>query len=186
MLIFSRAPLLLWAEAIATACFTHNCSIIHCELDLLFEAMYDDFIGGEPSAAQRTVLAAQAQQVRQTSMTSTSIADTAPTPTNSSSHATNFPNTSQDVDELNSQQQHARQQGNQAYLQSKTVADNVPNAMFDGNTFINPFANTSTSAAESSFSQNMDPSNMHTFYPPYPHEFQWSKDHPLEQVIGEP
>nr|GFA95257.1 hypothetical protein [Tanacetum cinerariifolium] len=25
------------------------------ELDLLFEAMYDDFIGGQPSAAQRTV-----------------------------------------------------------------------------------------------------------------------------------
>ncbi|GKG47362.1 retrovirus-related pol polyprotein from transposon TNT 1-94, partial [Tanacetum coccineum] len=21
---------------------------------------------------------------------------------------------------------------------------------------------------------------------PYPHEFQWTKDHPLEQVIGEP
>nr|GEX41343.1 retrovirus-related Pol polyprotein from transposon TNT 1-94 [Tanacetum cinerariifolium] len=30
------------------------------ELDLLFEAMYDDFIGGQPSAAQRTVPAAQA------------------------------------------------------------------------------------------------------------------------------
>nr|GFB44661.1 putative ribonuclease H-like domain-containing protein [Tanacetum cinerariifolium] len=27
---------------------------------------------------------------------------------------------------------------------------------------------------------------MHTFYQPYPHEFQWTKDHPLEQVIGEP
>nr|GEW31120.1 integrase, catalytic region, zinc finger, CCHC-type, peptidase aspartic, catalytic [Tanacetum cinerariifolium] len=24
------------------------------------------------------------------------------------------------------------------------------------------------------------------FYQPYPHEFQWTKDHPLEQVIGEP
>ncbi|GJW96711.1 retrovirus-related pol polyprotein from transposon TNT 1-94 [Tanacetum coccineum] len=29
MSIFSRAPLFLWAEAIATACFTQNCSIIH-------------------------------------------------------------------------------------------------------------------------------------------------------------
>nr|GFD43675.1 hypothetical protein [Tanacetum cinerariifolium] len=67
------------------------------ELDLLFEAMYDDFIGGQPSAALRTVLAVQAHQVRQTSMTSTSIADSAPTPTNSSSQATNFPNTSHDV-----------------------------------------------------------------------------------------
>nr|GFA10272.1 integrase, catalytic region, zinc finger, CCHC-type, peptidase aspartic, catalytic [Tanacetum cinerariifolium] len=105
MLIFSRAPLFLWAEAISTACFTQNRSIIHrrfnktpyelingrkldisflhvfsalCypkndredieklgakgELDLLFEAMYDDFIGGQPSATQRTVLVAQAQQ----------------------------------------------------------------------------------------------------------------------------
>ncbi|GJU51469.1 retrovirus-related pol polyprotein from transposon TNT 1-94 [Tanacetum coccineum] len=29
MLIFSHAPLFLWAEAIATACYTQNCSIIH-------------------------------------------------------------------------------------------------------------------------------------------------------------
>nr|GFA12959.1 retrovirus-related Pol polyprotein from transposon TNT 1-94 [Tanacetum cinerariifolium] len=91
------------------------------ELDLLFEAMYDDYIGGQPSATART-----------------------------------------DVGELNS------------------------NAMIHGNTFVNPFANSSTSAAESSSSQNVDPLNMHTFYQPYPHEFQWTKDHPLEQVLGEP
>nr|GFC77591.1 hypothetical protein [Tanacetum cinerariifolium] len=27
---------------------------------------------------------------------------------------------------------------------------------------------------------------MYTFYQPYPHDYQWTKDHPLEQVIGEP
>nr|GFA59243.1 hypothetical protein [Tanacetum cinerariifolium] len=90
------------------------------ELDLLLEAMYDDYIGGQPSAIVRTVLAAQAPQVRQTLITSTSIADTAPTLTDSSSYETNFPITSQDVDELNSQQ--VQQQGNQAHLQSETVA----------------------------------------------------------------
>nr|GEV20291.1 retrovirus-related Pol polyprotein from transposon TNT 1-94 [Tanacetum cinerariifolium] len=105
------------------------------ELDLLFEAMYDDYIGGQPSATTRTVPAAQAQQ---------------------------------------------------AHLQSTTVADNVLNALFNGNTFVNPFAIPSTSAAESSSLHNVDPSNMHTFYQPYPCEFQWTKDHPLEQVIGEP
>nr|GEV47106.1 putative ribonuclease H-like domain-containing protein [Tanacetum cinerariifolium] len=273
MLIFSRAPLFLWAKAIATACFTQNRSFIHhigklcakgdvgffigysadscafrvynrrtkkiietmnvtfdelstmdfkqisskpelqsmtsgqislrldltyapltittqqptrCELDLLFEAMYDDYIGGQPSAALRTVLAAQAHQVRRTTTTSTSIADTAPTPTNSSSQATNFPNTSQDVDRLKSKQQHAQQQGNQAPLQPETIADNVPNTMIDVNTFVNPFTNPSISAAESSSSQYVDPSNMHTFYQPYPHEFQWTKDYPLEQLIREP
>nr|GEX22463.1 retrovirus-related Pol polyprotein from transposon TNT 1-94 [Tanacetum cinerariifolium] len=85
------------------------------ELDLLFEAMYDDYIG-----------------------------DSAPTPTNSSFQATNFLNTSLDVEELNSQQQHAQQQENQALIQPETVADNVPNAMFDANTFVNPFATPST------------------------------------------
>nr|GFC37316.1 integrase, catalytic region, zinc finger, CCHC-type, peptidase aspartic, catalytic [Tanacetum cinerariifolium] len=33
MLIFSCAPLFLWAEAIATACFTQNYSIIHCRFN---------------------------------------------------------------------------------------------------------------------------------------------------------
>nr|GEU95919.1 copia protein [Tanacetum cinerariifolium] len=97
------------------------------------QTMYDDYIGGQPSTTAKTVMAAQALQVCQTSTASASIADTAPTPTNSSSLATNFPNTLQDVDKLNSQQQHVQQQGNQAHLQSKFVADNVPNAMFDGN-----------------------------------------------------
>nr|GEW66653.1 uncharacterized mitochondrial protein AtMg00810-like [Tanacetum cinerariifolium] len=156
------------------------------ELDLLFEAMYDDYIGGQSSTAARTVLAAQTHQVRQAPTISTSIAGTAPTPRNSSSQGTNFPNTSQDVDKLNSQQQHAQQQGNQASIQPKIVAVNVPNAMFDANTFVNPFATSSISDAESSSSQYVDPSNMHKFYLPYPPEFQWIKDHPLEQVIGEP
>nr|GEY73920.1 integrase, catalytic region, zinc finger, CCHC-type, peptidase aspartic, catalytic [Tanacetum cinerariifolium] len=132
------------------------------ELDLLFEVMYDDYIGGQLSATGRIVSPAQESQVCQTSTASTTIADTVPTPTNSSSLATNIPITSHDVKELNS------------------------NAMIDGNTFVNPFASSSTSTAAASSSQNVDPSNMHTFYQPYPYEFQWTKDHPLEQVIGEP
>nr|GFC85384.1 retrovirus-related Pol polyprotein from transposon TNT 1-94 [Tanacetum cinerariifolium] len=151
-----RAPLFLWAEAIATACFTQNSSIIHRRFnkapyelinsrkpDISFLhvfALYDDYFGGQPSATVENVPPAQEPQVCQTSTASTTIADNVPIPTNSSSHATNITITSQDVDEL-----HA-------------------NAMVDGNTFVNPFANSSTSAAvASSFSQNVDPSNMHTF-----------------------
>nr|GEZ18610.1 Gag-Pol polyprotein [Tanacetum cinerariifolium] len=108
-------------------------------LDLLFEAMYDDYIGGQPSATTRTVPPTQEPQVCYLSTASTTIADTAPIPTNSSSLAKNIPITPQDVDELN------------------------PNAMVDGNTFVNPFANSSTSTAASSSHQNVDPSNMHTY-----------------------
>nr|GEY10728.1 hypothetical protein [Tanacetum cinerariifolium] len=99
------------------------------KVDLLFEAMYNDYIGGQPSATVRSVSAAQAQQ---------------------------------DVDELNLKQQHVQQQGNQAHLQFEIVAENVSISMFDGNTFVNPFSIPSTSAAESSSSYNVDPSNVHT------------------------
>ncbi|GJW80119.1 putative ribonuclease H-like domain-containing protein [Tanacetum coccineum] len=126
------------------------------ELDLLFEAMYDDYIGGQPSSAPKTAPDAQAPQAIQTPTTTTTTVDTAPTPTNSSSQATNCPNSSQDVDELDTQQ-HVQHQ-------PATIADNVPNAMFDENTFENPFATPSTSDAVSSSSQYVDPSNMHTFY----------------------
>nr|GFA96132.1 integrase, catalytic region, zinc finger, CCHC-type, peptidase aspartic, catalytic [Tanacetum cinerariifolium] len=100
--------------------------------------MYDDYFGGQPSATVENVPLAQEPQVRQTSTASTIIADNVPVPTNSSSHVTNILITSQDVDELN------------------------PNAMVDGNTFVNPFATSSSNAAETSSLQNMDPSNMHT------------------------
>nr|GFA14558.1 hypothetical protein [Tanacetum cinerariifolium] len=109
------------------------------ELDLLFEAMYDDYIGGQLSATARTVQPVQEPQVRLSSMASITIANTAPILTNSSSLATNIPISSQDVDELN------------------------PNAMVDCNTFVNPFENSSTSSAASPSHQNVDPSNMHTF-----------------------
>nr|GEV87785.1 hypothetical protein [Tanacetum cinerariifolium] len=31
-----------------------------------------------------------------------------------------------------------------------------------------------------------DPSNVDTFYQPYPHEKKWTKDHPLHKIIGDP
>nr|GFC84600.1 retrovirus-related Pol polyprotein from transposon TNT 1-94 [Tanacetum cinerariifolium] len=45
MLIFSRAPLFLWAEAIATACFTQNRSIIHRRFN---KTPYDLINGKKP------------------------------------------------------------------------------------------------------------------------------------------
>ncbi|GJR47621.1 retrovirus-related pol polyprotein from transposon TNT 1-94 [Tanacetum coccineum] len=89
---------------------------------------------------------------------------------------TSIPSSSQNVDELETQQQHG-----QPYPAS--IADNVPNAMFDDNTFVNPFATPSTSAVESSSSQYMDPLNMHTFYQRYPHEYQRLRNHPLDKRV---
>nr|GEW55408.1 retrovirus-related Pol polyprotein from transposon TNT 1-94 [Tanacetum cinerariifolium] len=238
MLIFSRAPLFLWAEAIATACFTQNHSIIHCcfnktpyELinkrkpDISFLHVFGAlcypkndrenigklgakgdigfFISYSADSRAFRVYNRRTKKIMKTinvsfdelsamdfeqrsskpglqSMTSGQISSGLDLTYAPSTITTQQP-TEDELDLVRSYQQ-----GNQAPIQPETVADNVPNAMFDANTFVNPFANPSTSAAESSSSQYVDPSNMHKFYQPYPHEFQRTKDHPLEQVIGEP
>nr|GFA12351.1 Gag-Pol polyprotein [Tanacetum cinerariifolium] len=51
--------------------------------------------------------------------------------------------------------------------------------------FINIFSTLVQNQRETS-SRHVDSSNMHTFYQRYPSEHHWTKDHPLEQVIGNP
>nr|GEZ41871.1 Gag-Pol polyprotein [Tanacetum cinerariifolium] len=51
--------------------------------------------------------------------------------------------------------------------------------------FINIFSTPVQDQGETS-SRHVDLSNMHTFYQRYPSEHRWTKDHPLEQVIGNP
>nr|GEV65809.1 retrovirus-related Pol polyprotein from transposon TNT 1-94 [Tanacetum cinerariifolium] len=51
--------------------------------------------------------------------------------------------------------------------------------------FINIFSTPVQDQGETS-SRHVDSSNMHTFYERYPSEQRWTKDHPLEQVIGNP
>nr|GFA53070.1 retrovirus-related Pol polyprotein from transposon TNT 1-94 [Tanacetum cinerariifolium] len=51
--------------------------------------------------------------------------------------------------------------------------------------FINIFCTPVQDRGETS-SSHVDSSNMHTFYQRYPSEHRWTKDHPLEQVIGNP
>nr|GEZ47492.1 hypothetical protein [Tanacetum cinerariifolium] len=82
-------------------------------------------------------------------------------------------------------QDSAPQQRNLTPSPTASAANNVLNAVFEGGLFVNPFATPSTKSAVSS-TQYVDPSNMHTFYQSYPHDYQCTKDHPLEQVIGEP
>nr|GEX51191.1 retrovirus-related Pol polyprotein from transposon TNT 1-94 [Tanacetum cinerariifolium] len=51
--------------------------------------------------------------------------------------------------------------------------------------FINIFSTPVQDQGETS-SHHVDSSNMHTFYQRFPSEHRWTKDHPLEQVIGNP
>nr|GFC18989.1 integrase, catalytic region, zinc finger, CCHC-type, peptidase aspartic, catalytic [Tanacetum cinerariifolium] len=66
--------------------------------------------------------------------------------------------------------------------QAKTYAENDQVA---DDEFINIFSTSVQDEGETS-SRHVDSSNMHTFYQHHPSEHRWTKDHPLEQVIGNP
>ncbi|GJR29490.1 ribonuclease H-like domain-containing protein [Tanacetum coccineum] len=62
---------------------------------------------------------------------------------------------------------------------------NTENAQFDEDEFLNMFSTPVQEQGET-LSRHVDSSNMHTFYQHHPSAQRWTKDHPLEQVIGNP
>nr|GEX38963.1 hypothetical protein [Tanacetum cinerariifolium] len=225
MLIFSHALLFLWAEAIATACFTQNRSIIHRRFnktpyelingrkpDISFLHVFgalcypkndrEDirklgakgdigfFIGYSADSRAYRIYNRQTKKIMKTMNVSFDELSAMAFKQRSSK-----PRLQCELDLLFEAMyddyfggQPSATVENVSTVQEPQDVDELNlNAMIDGTTFVNPFAISSTSTAQaSSSSQNVDPSNMHTFYQLYPHEFQWIKDHPLEQVIGEP
>ncbi|GKB80006.1 hypothetical protein Tco_0946901 [Tanacetum coccineum] len=67
-------------------------------------------------------------------------------------------------------------------IQAETITEY---AQVDDNEFINIFSTPVQERGETS-SRHVDSSNMHTFYQHHPSGHRWTKDHPLEQVIGNP
>ncbi|GJX07882.1 retrovirus-related pol polyprotein from transposon TNT 1-94, partial [Tanacetum coccineum] len=62
--------------------------------------------------------------------------------------------------------------------------DQAPNASFQEDEFINPFCTRVQEIGESS-SRNIDNIDVHSFQP-QSHDYRWTRDHPLEQVRGNP
>nr|GFC85017.1 hypothetical protein [Tanacetum cinerariifolium] len=76
--------------------------------------------------------------------------------------------------------------------QHQTTSENINQAELNpendqvaNDEFINVFSTQVQDRGETS-NRHVDSSNMHTFYQRYPSEHHWTKDPPLEQVIGNP
>nr|GEU47613.1 hypothetical protein [Tanacetum cinerariifolium] len=65
---------------------------------------------------------------------------------------------------------------------SNNMVPNVDEASTSHNVFNERLKDTYFDASTSFH----DPSNVHSFYQPYPHEKKWTKDHPLHKIIGDP
>nr|GFA63634.1 hypothetical protein [Tanacetum cinerariifolium] len=135
------------------------------ELDLLFSPMFDELLNGSSKVVSKSsaVSAAHAPNERQ-QLTTPLNNHTTPTPTCQTPPIATTVISSENI--------------NQAEL-------NAENDQVADDEFINIFSTPVQDQGETS-SRHVDSSNMHTFYQRYPSEQRWTKDHPFEQVIGNP
>nr|GFC78374.1 hypothetical protein [Tanacetum cinerariifolium] len=135
------------------------------ELDLLFSLRFDELLNGSSKVVSKssTVFAADAPNER-LQLTTPLNNHTTPAPTCQSPTIT------------------------PTVISSENIHQAEPHAENDevvNDEFINIFSTPVQDQGETS-SRHVDSSNMHTFYQRYPSEHRWTKDNPLEQVIGNP
>nr|GEY40513.1 hypothetical protein [Tanacetum cinerariifolium] len=136
------------------------------ELDLLFSPMFDELLNGSTQVVSKSSAVTTADAPHQCQQQLT-------TPLNT--HTT-LELTCQDPSQAPTVT--TTKNINQAET-------NLENAQVEDDEFINIFCIPVQDRRETS-SRHVDSSNRHTFYQRYPSEHRWTKDHPLEQVIGNP
>nr|GFA27183.1 Gag-Pol polyprotein [Tanacetum cinerariifolium] len=153
MLSAAKVPLFFWVEAIATACFTQNRSLVIPRHE---KTPYHIINNHKPLVKFFHIFGSLCYIVRDgenLDKMKVKVPSLAPT-------VTSYENINQA----------------ETYAENDQVADDE---------FINIFCNPVQDQGETS-SRHVDSSNIHTFYQRYPSEHCWTKDHPLEQVIGNP
>ncbi|GKA91727.1 retrovirus-related pol polyprotein from transposon TNT 1-94 [Tanacetum coccineum] len=174
MLLFSKALMFLWAEVIATAWLVTDpvpaapyLPPTNKDLEILFQPMFDEYL--EPPSVERPVPHVPTVQVLVVSAStpsSTTIDQDAQSTNNSpSSFVVQPPFLYQGV------------------AIGPTIEDN-PFAQADNDPFVNVFAPEPSS--EESSSGDVSSAESTQVIPPHNHLGKWSKDHPLDNVIGNP
>nr|GFC28110.1 retrovirus-related Pol polyprotein from transposon TNT 1-94 [Tanacetum cinerariifolium] len=136
------------------------------ELDLLFSPMFDELINGSSKVVSKSSAVSAADESIQPQHHPTTPLNT---PTTSAPTCQTLTITTSVISSENINQA-------EPHAENDQVADDE---------FINIFSTTVQDQGETS-SRHVDSSNMHTFYQRYPSEQRRTKDHPLEQVIGNP
>nr|GEV98660.1 hypothetical protein [Tanacetum cinerariifolium] len=181
MLRAAKVPMFFWAEAIATTCFTQNRSLsrayrvfnkrtivivetIHVNFDELPQMASDDV--SSDLVVSKSFAVTTADDPNQCQQQNTTPLNTQTTPEPTCQIPTQAP-TVASTENIN---------------QAEMVEENT---QVENDEFINIFCTPVQHRGDTS-SCHVDSSNMHTFYQHHPSEHRWTKDHLLEQVIGNP
>ncbi|GKB47822.1 retrovirus-related pol polyprotein from transposon TNT 1-94, partial [Tanacetum coccineum] len=169
MLRAAKVPLFFWVEAIATACFTQNRSLIIPRHE---KTLYHIINGRKPSVKLFNIFGSLCYIVRNCENLDKMKEKDAPslnihtTPQTTNQAPTKVPTVT----------------ANENTIQAET---NTEYTQIDDDEFVNVFSTPVQERGETS-SRHVDSSNMHTFYQHHPSGQRWTKDHPVEQVIGNP
>ncbi|GJR98701.1 retrovirus-related pol polyprotein from transposon TNT 1-94, partial [Tanacetum coccineum] len=158
MLIFSKALEFLWAEAIATACFTQNRSIVHTWYN---KTPYELIQGRKPNIQNFYVFGSLYY------------------PTNDRDDLGKMKPKADIAEQVATEPNSPVLNANANEFFQEDVAD------FDGNVFYNAPPTPMFKEAES-YSTYQDPLNMHEFHQKHRSSDRWTKNHLIEQVIGDP
>nr|GEU68910.1 hypothetical protein [Tanacetum cinerariifolium] len=136
------------------------------ELDLLFSLMFDKLLNGSTQVVSKSSAVTTTDAPNQCQQHHTTPLNIQTTPETTCQEPTQAP-TVTSTENIN---------------QAETITEN---AQVKDDKFINIFCTQVQDRGEPS-SRHVDSSNIHTFYQRHPSEHRWTKDHPLEQVIGNP
>nr|GEX94377.1 Gag-Pol polyprotein [Tanacetum cinerariifolium] len=135
------------------------------ELDLLFSSMFDELLNGSSKVVSKSSAVCSVDAPNQRQQLTTLL----------NNHTTSAPTCQVPTLE-------PTVTSSKNINQAETYAEND---QVTNDEFINIFCIPVQEQGETS-SHHVDSSNMHTFYQRYPSEHRSTKDHPLEQVIGNP
>ncbi|GKB70038.1 retrovirus-related pol polyprotein from transposon TNT 1-94, partial [Tanacetum coccineum] len=189
MLIFSRLPEFLWAEAVATACFTQNRSIIHTRHN---KTPYELLRGRKPNVEYFHVFGSLGSLLvirkHQEEYFEKTFFDT---PINFAIQPTQIHEDSPSTSSIIVDEQEAppivTTSDEQISPISLTEADEFNqeySAHSDGNSQFVSYNPPSHEEIESS-TTDLESLNVQTFHQVQPSTHIWTKDHPLDQVIGD-
>nr|GEV26455.1 hypothetical protein [Tanacetum cinerariifolium] len=86
---------------------------------------------------------------------------------------------------LNDDVQQSQEEVIPSQINTQSISNNMISNVDEATTSHNVFNERLEDAYFDASTSFHDPSNVYTFYQPYPHEKKWTKDHPLHKIIAE-
>nr|GEW98388.1 integrase, catalytic region, zinc finger, CCHC-type, peptidase aspartic, catalytic [Tanacetum cinerariifolium] len=190
MLTFANLPLFLWAETVATACFTQNHVIFSMTMGMLessrtkriLECLLD---------IQKSLLLPKFTTNKLIMKSSKTNVETSNVELPSNEEEV-FHESSESFQEesssssLNDDVQQSSEEVGVLSSNTQSVLNNMVPNVDEASTTHNVFNEHLEDAYFDASTSFHDPSNVYTFYQRYRHEKKWTKDHPLHKIIGDP